>query len=64
MSAAPEASLGIASRGTPLGEIAQDDRWEKQRSGQMMARHCRSRADPVRSSRGKRVPQTRNANWG
>jgi hypothetical protein len=27
----------------------------------MMALHCRSRAGPVRSSLGKRVPQTRNA---
>ena len=47
-----------------LGEIAQDDRWEKQRSGRMMALHCRSRAGPVRSFLGKRVPQTRNAQLG
>ena len=47
-----------------LGEIAQDDRWEKQRSGRMMALHCRSRAGPVRSSLGKRVPQTRSAQLG
>ena len=47
-----------------LGEIAQDDRWEKQRSGRMMVLHCRSRAGPVRSSLGKRVPQTRNAQLG
>src|SRR6516164_2037354 len=45
-----------------LSEIAQDDSLEKQRSGRMMALHCRSRAGPVRSSLGKRVPQTRN--WG
>jgi hypothetical protein len=44
-----------------LGEIAQDDRWGKQRIGRMMALHCRSRAGPVRFSLGKRVPQTRNA---
>src|SRR5438105_1421243 len=30
----------------------------------MMALHCRSRAGPVRSSLGKRVPQTRNAQLG
>jgi len=47
-----------------LGEIAQDNRWEEQRSGRMMALHCRSRADPVHSSLGKRVPQTRNAQLG
>ena len=64
MSAAPGASLGIASRALHLGEIAQDDRWEKRRSGRMMALHCRSRAGPVRSSLGKRVPQTRNAQLG
>jgi len=37
------------------GEIAQDDRWGKQRSGTMIALHCRSWAGPVRSSGGKRV---------
>ena len=47
-----------------LGEIAEDGRWEKQRSGTMMALHCRSRAGPVRSSLGKRVPHTRNAQVG
>ena len=62
MIAAPGASLAIASRGTPSGEIAQNDRWEKQRSGRMMALHCRSPAGAVHSSLGKRVPQTRN--WG
>jgi hypothetical protein len=36
-----------------LEEIAQDDRREKQRSGRMMALHCRSRAGPVRSSSGQ-----------
>ena len=41
-----------------LGEIAQDDRSGKQRSGTMMALHSRSRAGPVRSSLGMRVPQT------
>ena len=41
-----------------LSEIAQDDSLEKQRSGRMMALHCRSRAGPVPSSLGKRVPQT------
>jgi hypothetical protein len=30
----------------------------------MMALHCRSRAGPLRSSLGKRVPQTRNAQLG
>jgi len=34
------------------GELAQDDRWEEQRSGRMMALHCRSRAGPVPSSLG------------
>ena len=38
-----------------LGEIAQDDRWEKQGSGRMMALHCRSWTGPVRFSLGKRV---------
>jgi hypothetical protein len=33
-----------------LGEIAQDDRWEKQRSGRMMELHRRSRAGPVPAS--------------
>jgi len=47
-----------------LGEIAQDDRWEKQRSGRMMALHRRSRAGSVPASLGKRVPQTRNAQLG
>ena len=47
-----------------LGEIAQDNRWENQSSGRMMALHCRSRAGPVRSSLGKRVPQTRNCPIG
>jgi hypothetical protein len=47
MSAAPGASLGIASHVTHLGEIAQDDRWEKHRSGRMMALHRRSRVGPV-----------------
>ena len=47
-----------------LGEIVQDGRWEKQRSRRMMALHCRSRAGPVRSSLGKRVPQTRNCPIG
>src|SRR6516165_778877 len=37
------------------------DAGRKQRSDTMMALHCRSRAGPVRSSLGKRVPQTRNA---
>jgi hypothetical protein len=46
-----------------VGEIAQDGRWEKQRSGMMMALHCRPRAGPVRSSLGKRVPQTRMPKW-
>ena len=30
-----------------LSEIAQDDSLEKQRSGRMMALHCRSRAGPA-----------------
>ena len=47
-----------------LGEIAQDDRWENQRSDRMMALHCRSRAGPVRCFLGKRVPQPRNAQFG
>ena len=41
-----------------LGEIAQDDRWEKQRSGRMVALHCRSRAGPVPlfwASEGRRL---------
>ena len=40
------------------------DAGRKQRSGTIMALHCRSRAGPVRSSLGKRVPQTRNAQLG
>jgi hypothetical protein len=36
-----------------VGEIAQDDRWWKQRSGTMIALHCRSWAGPVRSSSGQ-----------
>jgi len=51
-------ALGSHRVALHLGEIAQDNRWEKQRSGRMMALHCRSRAGPVRSSLGKRVPQT------
>ena len=64
MSAAPGRALGSHRVALHLGEIAQDDRWEKQRNGRMMALHWRSRAGPVRSSLGKRVLQTRNAQLG